>query len=291
MKNSLRFHILAAIFCSSLGLAEEEQAPPTTEVTTARILGNLPDGTPPPPEPPKPKFIVPALDILESKSHKQGGRTITVREIKPIALPPPPEEPAPPDLNDPAVQQRIAERRANHPGWKLLLVGATVYHSKDGPPRTLVRIWPQTQGEPITFWSSADFSLLSGIPTFTVSSGETAMLMMAWSITNLGNANALQRKFARQFDAPVIPEFAAGKATYIVTGGNPTEETLLSIRSLHDIYINEHDRLLAAYQGREQARIAQEEQLKAHPPEPKDIVINYWLTDSADQANGKGRER
>lgn len=291
MKPSLHFHILAAIFCSSLGLAGEERVLPAPDATTARILGNLPDGTPPPPEPLKPKFIVPARDILESKSHEQGGRTITVRKIAPIALPPPPEAPAPIDLNDPAVQQRIAERRANHPGWKLLLVGATVYHSKDGPARTLVRIWPQAQGEPITVWSSADFSLLSGIPTFTVSSGETAMLMMAWSVTNLDNANATQRKFARQFAAPAIPEFAAGKANFVITEGNPTEETLVSIRSLHDIYNNEHDRLLAAYQGREQARLAQENERAAHSPKPKDIVINYWLTDSADQANGKGAAR
>ncbi|MCX6867035.1 MAG: hypothetical protein NTV46_12610, partial [Verrucomicrobia bacterium] len=70
-------------------------APPAIPTATARIIGNIPDGTPPPPQPPKPKFIVPARDILATTTQQQGGRTITLNRIKPIALPPPPE-PAPP---------------------------------------------------------------------------------------------------------------------------------------------------------------------------------------------------
>ncbi len=257
---------------------------PTPEITTARILGNLQDGTPPPPEPPKPKFIVPAKDILESKTHQQGGREITIQRIKPIALPPRPQAPAPIDLDDPALQERIAARRAKYPAWKLLLVGATVYHSEDAPPRTLVRLWPQAQGEPLTVWSSADFSLLSGLPNFTISSGETTSLMMSWSITDLDHANMLQRKFARQLAPLDIPALPDGNATFIITEGNPTEEALVSIRSLHEIYNSEYDRLLAAYQGRERAQRLREAELKSHPPKPKNLTLNYWLTDSADQA-------
>lgn len=288
MKPSLRFIILAITSCSSLGFAEEEQTRSSPKDTTTRILGDLPDGTPPPPEAPEPAFNVPAKDILKTEIHQQGGRAITVREITPIALPPP-AAPASIDLNDPALQQRIAERRAKHPKMKLLLVGATVYHSADTPPRTLVRIWPQAQGEPVTLWSSADFSLLSGLPSFTTSSGGTSSLMMQWSITNLTRRNALQRNIASQFHASAIPAFPDGKATYIITAGNPAAETLASIQDLHDLYNNEHARLLTAYQGREQARLQKAAELKAHPPKPKDIVLNHWDINETTAAEGGGK--
>ena len=78
-----KFPLLLLIlqFCSPLLSADESQK------ESARIIGDIPDGTPPPPEPPKPKFIVPAKDILKSKTYQQGGRKITVQRITPIALP------------------------------------------------------------------------------------------------------------------------------------------------------------------------------------------------------------
>jgi hypothetical protein len=213
------FLVLLAAATSASSQPSENFSPPAN---TAHILGDIPDGTPPPPEPPKPEFIVPTKDILESETHKQGGREITIQKITPIDLPPPPEAPAPIAINDPALLKRIAARRAKYPDRKLLLLGATVYHSKDTPPRTLVQIWPQAEGKPITFWSSADFSLLSGLPSFTIATGETTSLMMTWSITDIDHTNALQRKYARQFTPPKIPVFPSGNATFIVTEGTPT---------------------------------------------------------------------
>ncbi len=260
---------------SALLLAQVEDAP---EPSTTRLLGPLNDGTPPPPEPQKPAFIVPARDILESKTVQQGGREITIQKIKPIALPPRPQAPAPIDFNDPAIQQRIAERRAKYPAMKMLAVGATIYHSDSSPPRSLVRLWPQTAGEPVTVWSSANFALLAGIPTFATASGERASIMMVWSTLNLDRTNHLKRTYARQFPRPEIPVFPEGNATFQVVSGNPTPETLASIASLHEIYNTEHPRLLAAYQGRERARIAHEAEQKAHPPLPQNLVLNYWHT-------------
>ena len=79
--------LLAALATTVLVRAQDK---PTADFPTpVRILGEIADGTPPPPEPPKPKFIVPAKDVLETKTHLQGGRTITIRKISPIALPPP----------------------------------------------------------------------------------------------------------------------------------------------------------------------------------------------------------
>ncbi|MEI6607902.1 MAG: hypothetical protein WCP35_21580, partial [Verrucomicrobiota bacterium] len=51
---------------------------PVASPTTACILGDLPDSTPPPPQPPKPIFVVPAKDILTTATQQQCGRTITL---------------------------------------------------------------------------------------------------------------------------------------------------------------------------------------------------------------------
>ena len=72
---------------------------------------------------------------------------------------------------------------------------------------------------------------------------------------------------------------------------NPTPQTLASIQSLHDLYNNEHDRLKEAYDGRERAQRQHEAELKANPPQPKDIVLNYWRIDSKDQPKTKGTTR
>ncbi len=244
--------------------------------TTARVLGVLADGTPPAPAPSKPQYVAAASDILQTQTHRQGGRDITVQKIKPIALPPPQEAAPLIDLSDPAVLQRIAAFRAKRTKQVFLLVGATVYHSDDSPPRSLVQIWPQAEGGPVTVWSSADFALLSGFSNFAGSSGETTSLMMMWSVTNLRRNNALQQKFARQFKAPDMPEFSPGKATFTIISGNPTAATLSSIQSLHDLYNNEYIKLKAAYEGRERAQVRDSAEQKANPPKPKDIVLNHW---------------
>jgi hypothetical protein len=70
--------------------------------------------------------------------------------------------------------QRLAEYRATHPRTHMLFVGATVYRSKDSPPRTLVRYWPEGNGAashsgpPPTSPSSPEASTRSWIPPATV---------------------------------------------------------------------------------------------------------------------------
>jgi hypothetical protein len=167
----LLLQILPFLFAASpLAFSQNEISTDPGRLATAKatptapsILGEIPDGTPPPPALPKPEFVIPQQDILTATTHEQGGRTITVRQIKPIALPPPPppvETSAAP--LDAEFSQRLAEYRDAHPKSDLLLLGATIYRSKDSPPRTLVRFWPNGNRGAITFWSSADFALIAG---------------------------------------------------------------------------------------------------------------------------------
>lgn len=281
--------LLAALSCLSSALSQVEN--PALAPTTARIIGVLPDGTPPPPEPPKPAFIVASKDILETDIHQQGGRTIIIQEINPIALPPPPMAEPPADKTDPEVQARIAALRAKHPKNEMVRIGATVYRTPDSTTRTLITYWPNTDEQPVTLWSSADFSLLWGFSSFVGSDGITRSLMMTWSIHP---SESRQRLLARLGKPPIttkIPVFPQGKATFMITAGNLTAEALASIQSLHDLYNNEHDRLLTAYHARERASTIRQAELRAHPPQPKDIVINSWAIETAAPASLKGADQ
>ena len=282
---------IAAVVC-----AQEEVSPVSLESTTAlappttaRILGVIPDGTPPPPAPPKPEYQIAARDILSPATHEQGGRTITIRHIKPIDLPPPPApvEAAPAEV-DAEFAQRLAEYRETHPKSDLLFLSATVYRSKDSPPRTLVRYWPKGNDGDVTFWSSADFALIAGgINSFVDSAGDCHHLMMAWSKVDIERMAEIWASRGLQYDPPEIPDLPEGKASFQVIGEQPDAEKLTPIQALHDIYNSEYERLKTASEGRERARIEREEYLKANPPQPKDIILNFWRTEKP-AANGKG---
>jgi hypothetical protein len=260
--------------------------------TTARILGDIPDGTPPPPQPPKPEYHIAARDVVSTATHQQGGRTITIRQIKPIDLPPPPAPVAiAPTEVDAEFAQRLAEYRATHPRTHLLFIGATVYHSKDSPPRTLVRYWPEGKGGSVTFWSSADFALIAGgINSFVDSTGDHHHLMMAWSNMDIERMAEIWSARGLEYDAPEIPNLPEGKASFQIIGEQPDVEKLAPVQALHDLYNSEYERLKTAYEGRERARIEREEYLKLNPPQPKDITLNFWRTETP-AATGKGESK
>jgi hypothetical protein len=283
--------ITASVRSQDVPIAESPESVATP--TAARIIGTIPDGTPPPPAPPKPEFIVPAKEILSTATHEQGGRTITIHEIKPIDLPPPPAPPSVSKIStsdEAAFRTRLAQYRASHPKSVMVCLGATVYRSKNSPPRTLLRYWPGSDGEPITLWSSADFALISGIHSFVGTDGHTRSLFMMWSSIDLDRLAIRFGSSPRSFQAPSIPEFPAGNATYQFVGTTPAADDLVPIQSLHDLYNREFLRLKTAYEGREQARIEREAFLKAHPPQPKDITLNYWRAEKPAAAKKGGTQ-
>jgi hypothetical protein len=260
--------------------------------TAARILGKIPDGTPPPPAPPKPEFHIPARDILSTATHEQGGRTITLRQIKPIALPPPPTPAQPAALElDEEFSQRLADYHEEHSKSGLLFLGATVFRSKQSPPRTLVHYQPEGTETTITFWSSADFALIAGgIESFADSAGNTHHLLVGWSEVDIDPMSRLEAGQGREYDAPAMPDLPKGKATFQIIGEIPAAEELVVIQSLHDIYQTELARLTTAHAGRERARIQRQASLKANPPRPENITLNYWRTEKP-ATTGKGEDK
>ena len=283
--NPIPLALLAALATTALVLAQDK--PIVDFPATARILGSIPDGTPPPSEPPKPKFIVPAKDVLESKSIQQGGRTITVRKIKPIALPPPPPPPEPLSAEaQAAYRERVAAYRASHTRTRMIFLSATVFRSKDFPPRTLVRCWPEGKREMITFWSSADFGLIAGVLSFVDTTGVTYSKMMGWGYADVESMSEINAARLKVYGATAPPPFPDGKASFEIIGAPVPAEDLAPIQALHDLYNNEHARLKSAFEGRERARLEHEAYLKANPPQPKDITMDYWRIERPAPAKG-----
>jgi hypothetical protein len=255
--------------------------------TVARIIGEIPDGTIPTPEPPKPGFVIADRNVLSKKIYQDSGRTITFQRIAPIVLPPPPDPPAASEH----IQDVLLERQPDADGEEasaggFVMAGATVFRPKDSPPLSLVQVWPQGSGQAVVFWSSADFGLLSGISSFIGSDGKTRSLMLMWSASEPASLVDLKTELGPQ--NPQIPDFSDGKATFSITSDRQAPAaTLLTIQSLHDIYNSDYKRLKTAYEGREQARLEREAELKANPPRPQNITLNFWRTEkSATDANG-----
>jgi hypothetical protein len=193
---------------------------------------------------------------LSSQTYFRDGQKITIQQIKPIALPAPLVAVAPRPNEDPALLERPFATEENDSSGELLCIGATVFKSLDGTsPRSLVNFWPQgnekASNEPITFWSSADFGLLSGFCSFVGTDGEVRSLMMAWSNEMLSEKDDRSPEHK-------IPTFPAGDATFQIIEGTPDAKTLASIHALHEVYDSEYTRLKTAYEGREQARIQHE---------------------------------
>ncbi len=284
----MKSHPLAslAIMASAAFVHAQDQSAaasgaPAIISTAARILGAIPDGVPPPVALPRRKLVVQAKDVLETKTHQQGGRTVTIRKIKPLPLPPPPVPTPPRDSETESEFRRLAAAYSEtHHNNSLLFLGATVFRSADAPPRSLVRWWPQNGGEAVTFWSSADFALIAGgINSFVDSAGETHTIFMSWGNADLDRLTKFRAAAGQQDRAPVIPAFAQGTASFQFEGVQPDADELIAIQSLHDLYHNNLAALTSAWQGLERARIAREAYLKAHPPKPENITIDYWRTE------------
>jgi hypothetical protein len=248
------------------------------EESRAHIPYKIPDGTPPPPAPPKTTWKVPAEDIIDEKAHTQGGRTITIRQIQPIPLPAPPQpaEPAAPVELTQEMRDRIAAYRENHPRHQTIALGATVHRLENDVTRSHLRIWLNGKEQPITLWSSGDFSLLSGIGSFKDKQGKTRALFMMWSIHETNRLAQRMTQLGRPYTPPVIPDLPTDKISYVVQTGQPDPDLISALDALHEILSHDDAKLRIAYEGRMRAARERAEHLKVNPPQPKDITINYW---------------
>jgi hypothetical protein len=277
--NNRRRRALSAVLCLAISYIASAQEQPTIE-------GAVADGTPPPPVE---KKAWPAVEVREVHERVLPDRKVTLQRIKNPGLADPTPPAPPPPLSE-------AELRALHesPEWKamvakhhesrLLFISATVYDHQ----KTLVRWYGNgTPMKSFAAWSNIDFNHFSGMGGFK-SGGISYHFMMGVGNHDTVRWRARLEEAGREHEEPQAPELPVGEPGFVLVEGDPNDaEGLAPIRGLHELYKTEAARLAAAYAGRERARAKQEAYLKANPPVPQDIVINYWKVQPKRQINIK----
>ncbi len=136
----------------------------------------------------------------------------------------------------------------------------------------------------VTAWSNLDLNHFSGTGSFlaTGPNGETKDYALLMGIGN-EDTDAMEELFSKNsptyYTKPQIPKMrdvAAGPAFVIVDGKDSGSSALETLTLIHELYSREGSRMEQAYLS----RVAEEKKLRAHylahPPKPKDVVINYW---------------
>jgi len=268
----LRLALIFALGCLP-ALAQSETVEESFDEEAPRIVGKLADGNPSPPPPARP---APNYQILRTTVQEQSGRKVTIHRVADPGLPerakPIPSEI---DLNDPEVQAWLDQQRQAPKKLRLTIISATVFDHEV----TFLRWWVfGDDGPPEEFqaYSNVDFNHLTGFGTYEVADIQFGLLM------GIGNSNAVDRqRFAETRDlmtrVPSLPALAESGPRYVITMGDTTNtEGVALIDGLHELYRTEKDRLITAYEGREQATKDREVFLKANPAQPKDITLRYW---------------
>ena len=146
-----------------------------------------------------------------------------------------------------------------------------MYRRGGQPARTLINYRLPGDSQSVSFWSSADWSLIAGVSNLPDSNGKIWQLMGMFSHYDLEQRVGSKRIV----HFPSIPDFPAGPSTFQIASGNPTPEQMAPVKLFHDYYDANLPTLQAAYQSKieEQQRWAAEE--KAHPTVPEDIVVQF----------------
>ncbi len=237
----------------------------------AVILGEISDGTPPPPAP-KPEL--PEFEILETAERQLPDRSLTVHRVKNPGLPRP--EPAaagtaglsPEQVG--ALRDTSARREwlAQREKTTIVFLSATIVDGR----ATLLRWWHE--GGTWQAWSNIDFNDLTGFGSYAKGDRLFALFL------GVGNLNSASLPAHSPFRIP--PDLPAGPPVFRVIQGDPNDaEALLPVAALHEIHANESARLRQARILREQRKREREAELLANPPVPEGIVLYHWKVQPA----------
>ncbi len=223
--------------------------------------------------------------LIESLEVDLGPRSIIYNRVeKPILQPQPPPINRPSESTQavaPTFEELEELRRWESMTYVSMSLSCTVYDGQF----TEVRL--HQDGHNIIFWSTINFHYLSHL--FDFLAGNTCYSIFL----GLGDASLGELPVDLQNKPPTIwtAEFLAanaGKSAWMITSNVAiSPETIRAIEDLHSYFDTNKEALIAQHNEREAIRIAQEQHLKANPPQPKDTVVNYFPIQSG-QPSGRG---
>ena len=211
--------------------------------------------------------------ILSSVEVDYGDHSVFYNRVEPPVLKPEAPRPVVPSPEPTAADiaraaQIDAKRQVN------LWFSCTVFDGRF----TEVRI-PQ-DGEEVVIQSSIDFNLLTqGVDLETADSYHNLFM---------GLGDVSREEFSGIWPTTLLAEAArTGQSKWRVVSKvqlQPSADTSRTIQDLHTYFDKHRQSLIAHRQQREAAQRAHEEWLKANPPVPPDIVINYFPIEESQPA-------
>ncbi len=282
MKTILPLIIFVGISFSLMAVAQEEPgSEPPASITDVSTLPTVPSNT---------AWKVPSEDIVSEKTHFEGDSKITVREIQPILLPDVSEQAVPNIINE-ELQERIEEYQEKNTHQRLLGIGAMVYRLENNQTRSLVQVIGLEGKASVSFWSSGDFSLFSGIGEIKDNQGNSLVLLMARSVHEGIVTEKELLEISGENKEKSLLGLNSNEASYNILDENPDEDLRLAINSLHEVLIRDKEKLQTYQEDRQRAAIAREEYFKANPPPAKSLTLNYWRIQKASPTNEEGGEK
>jgi len=228
------------------------------------IDGILSDATPPPSPLPK---VLHEFKVISTEEIPLEQRKMIVRRVEDPGFPDP--TPQPPAVIDPATVAAFKNSPA-YLEWQekqtqtttLFLSASVVDHRA-----TLLRWWED--GKEYQAWSNLDFKFLTGFASFSKGDRHFVTFMGVGDVSSAALHN--ESLFRIPSDLPAgAPDFR------MVQGAAGESEGYDAIVALHELYATDGQRLRVAYELREARRKEAEAELRANPPIPKDIVLNFW---------------
>ena len=222
-------------------------------------------------------------EVRETIIHEISDRRVIVERASGIILPDPPEPVVRPDP-EPETAERLAEMadewRAHRIAHPTIHAGATVYRLPDGKTVTHVSNFSVNNGPMVSFWSSADFSILAHPGGFTQPTPEGDVnysMLLFWTLHDVATWKAFMDRRGMDYEHPDVPEFPDGLATWIPDqrekAQQPDAATARAINHIHEHHNAHLAELKAEYAKLEAERAARRAELEANPPQPRDIHL------------------
>jgi hypothetical protein len=201
--------------------------------------------------------------ILSSVEVDYGDHSVFYNRIEtPVLKPQASRTPVPP--REPTAEEIAEAARIDAKRQVNLWISCTVFDGQF----TEVR-FPQ-DGQEVVIHSTIDFNLL----------GQGFDLETENSLYNLylGLGDVPRDEFMGEWPVRLLAEAArAGRSKWqVVSRLQPSADTVRTIEDLHGYFDAHRETLVALRSQREAAQKAREEWLKANPPVPEDIVVNYF---------------
>jgi hypothetical protein len=200
-----------------------------------------------------------------------------------VADPGLPERPAPPSAKSKEELEALRaspewqELVAKHKETELIMLSATVVDGK----ATFLRWW--SEGEEYEAWSNVDFNHFSGFAEFDAGEKHYAFMMAVGNLSSEGGRSEWLGK---------PPELGVDYPAFTITKGDTSKvDALAAMVSMHDLYENEREKLVAAHESRVSEQAKQEAWLKANSPKPKDTVIQFWRREAPSRTKQEATQK